>query len=679
MYQPFPAFPCFLLLKVVPLESDPILKKFAQHAFFIFALWLALGTDARAASCFAVANANWNVATTWSVTSGGTAGNCTGTNGAVANTPGSADTANIGETTTARTVTIPTGYAAAASAVVLGTTAGSSSATALTLAASTSSLTVGAGLTVNKPGNANTKALNVNAGTVSVGGNVTLGGTTTTATRIANITITTGTLNITGNLVFTVGVNANNVLTMSGGAGTVNLAGAFTTNNVGTLSAGTTSIFNYNGSAAAQTIPIGVAAIVYNHLHVNNTNAGGATLSAEISATNVTGNVRVQSGILNDGGFAMVGGDGDTFQVADGATFRMTGTAVFPTGFATFTFGPTGTVRYLQTNAQTVSARTYGHLEVSPSANTITHTFAAGTTTVAGNLTLGNGTNTAVVVTAATNSTTLDVNGNVSISANTTLVAHASNPFTVGGNWTRTGTFTQGIGTVTFDGAAAQAINGATTFNNLIVANTSGGVSLGASHTVSGTLTLTSGVVTTGANTLITTANCPGSVSRTAGYVAGALSLRFPTGAPNCTFHVGDSTTYRPANLYFDSVNPAGSITGSVSQTAGDHAQIATSSLNSAQSVNRLWTLSKDVSIAFTVFGAIFSFVSGDVDAGANTANFIVQRYAAPTWSRTTLVTPLAASTEAANISGMGDFAIGQPFNLSFSREKEFVFTRELY
>ncbi len=697
-----------------------------RYSALLGAALLGLTSAAEAATCYAVSTANWNVASTWSATSAGIPATspCLG-NGAVTNTPGAADTVNIGETATARTVTIPTGVNISATSVTLGITAGAASANALTLLGN-GSLAVSGALTVNKPGANNlTNALNVDAGTVTAG-SVTLGGATTTASRIANIRITTGTLTISGDLTFITGVAGNNVLNMSGDAGTVNLGGAFTA-TVGTLTPGTTSTFNYNGSASAQTVLINVSSIAYNNLHANNTNAGGATLSAAITATNVTGNVRVQSGILNNGGFAIAGNAAKTFEVASGATFRMTA-AAFPTVFGTFTFGPTSTVRYLQANAQTISTQTYGHLEVSPSANTITHTFAAGTTTVAGNLTAGNGTNTGVVVTAASNSTTLNVSGSVTISANTTLVAHASNPFTVGGNWTNNGAFTASGGTVTFNGTAAQAIGGSatTSFNTLVINNTAGvttsvnlsvsgnftntagfnagtttttfngttaqtlggsattfynlvfnnaaGFTLNFDMTASNTLTLTSGVVTTGANTLIFSSTASCSVTRTSGHINGNLRKNFTASLLTCNFEIGDAANYTPVAVTFTSLTAAGSLTAST--TTPDHPQIASSSINPAKSVNRYWTL---ISTITGIYDATFTFVVGDVDAGADTSNFIVQRYASSTWFNTTFAAANPTSTSASGINGFGDFAIGEPIISGFLLERELIYIREVY
>jgi hypothetical protein len=180
----------------------------------------------------------------------------------------------------------------------------------------------------------------------------------------------------------------------------------------------------------------------------------------------------------------------------------MTGAAAFPpvsggTHFSTYTFQcgsyPTcSTVQYRQSNAQAISAQTYGHLEVNPSANAITDTFPAGTVTINGDLRVG-GTNTGVAADASVNSTTLSVAGDVTINANSTLKAHASNPFTVTGDWTDNGTFNANGGTVTLNGIGGQTLggSGSRVFNNLSLSPASAAsATLGTDYTVNGTLTL---------------------------------------------------------------------------------------------------------------------------------------------------------------------------------------------
>ncbi len=607
----------------------------ARCGFFMWALLLAWSGEVWSAARFAVATGNWNVSSTWSATSGGAAG---------ASVPVAGDDVTIGETATARTVTIPAGYAAAASSVVLATAAGVNGAKALTLAANTSSLTVSGNLTVNKPGNNNTNALNVNAGTVTVNGTLTLGGTTNAAVRIAAIVITTGTLTIGTDLVFVTGNAASNVINLSSSTGTINLAGAFTA-TVGTISNPGTGIFNYNG-ANAQTVRI-VSSIVYPNLHLNNTNATGATLSAAISAANVTGNVRVQSGILNNGGFAIVGGAADTFEVAAGARFNLTGTSTMATTFGTRTFAATSTVSYQGGNQAVASGLSYGNLILSGGSN---KTPAAGTITVAGDFTVGGG---------------------------TTYAGNTNNPaVNLAGDFSNSGTFTSGTGVFTFNGAAgtAQTITGVTTFTSMTV-NNSAGLNLANNVTVTtaaaGTLTLTSGAVSTGANTLITARRCNApSVARTSGYVVGNLRKAIPANASTCTFEIGSGANYTPVVAVFVAGTGAGNITASTTGT--EHASLGASGIDSTKSVNRYWTLTNGgVTLPAAGFSATFNYINGsplDFDVIGTPASFIVERWDGANWFPTTLNagctanpgTNLCKQINGLTATAFGDFAIGE-------------------
>lgn len=430
----------------------------------MFAALIALNSSANAANRFAVATGNWNATSTWSTTSGGASG---------ASVPVAGDDVFIGDAAIARVVTVPSGVAVTCASISIGNPAGATTNNALTFAAGSLSSTVTGDITINRPSGNNNNSLNVNAATLSVGGTVTLAGTATNTNRIAKIVITTGTLTISGNLVFIAGSTASNLLDMSGtGSPTLNLAGAFTF-TVGTLSEGTTSTSNFNGTSA-QTIPIGVDGVQYFNLHVNNTSGSGATLGAAITATNVNGNLRAQTGTLDNGGFAIAGGAADTFEVANGATLKLTGTtSAFPTGYGTFTLGTSSTVVYGGTGAQTVeNSVTYGNLETA-GGNTKTLEAAGGSMTF---------------------------NGGIKIGSSTTL---ASNNKTINlkGDWTNNGTFTQGTSTVNFNGSAQQTIGGSTTtFNNLTQSNSAGGVTLGVTITVNGVLDLASGDITTGVN-----------------------------------------------------------------------------------------------------------------------------------------------------------------------------------
>lgn len=361
--------------------------------------------------------------------------------------------------------------------------------TDLTHADSTIDLTVNATVYIWGGAGANINSIwYISAGTGTVSGLITLDPQATNANRDARISVSTGTLNANGGITFdaTAGMIDNQLLIVS--SGTINFKGAFTnlSNADNRFAAGGT--FNYADTSAAQTIRFDGAAPTYYNLKINNTHASGATLEAAISSTtNMVGNLRVGDGsnaaLFKNGGFGIDLTSNMTFEVKNGAFFEMSGTSTFPssTGFIYYTFGATSTIRYLQTAATAIVATTYGNLELKPSANSITFTFATGSPVVAGNLTTGvNGLFTGAIITAAANSTILDVNGDVTIGANSTLVAHASNSFTVGGSWTNNNLFTDSGGTVTFDATTPSktlsgTMNTATTDFSKVDFNGSGG------------------------------------------------------------------------------------------------------------------------------------------------------------------------------------------------------------
>lgn len=319
--------------------------------------------------------------------------------------------------------------------------------------------------------------------------------------------------------------------------------------------------------------------------------------------------------------------------------------------------------------AQTIklpSAGTYWHLGLSGSN---TKTPVAGTYTISGNFTLG---------------------------AGVTYAGNTNNPVVnLAGNFTNNGTFNSGTGLFTFNGTTgAQALTGATTFTNMRM-NNGNGLTINNDVTVGTLLTLTSGVITTGSNTLITSANCNApAVSRPVGggHIAGNLQKRIPTGGPiTCTFEIGDATTYRPVALTFASVTTAGNVTGSVTQAAGDHPDTTNnaSGINDTLSINRYWTFTNSGTV-FTTFDAQFNYVAGDLDGAATAANFVVARgdtcvgsgagRTCATWATTTpSAPPTNTQASASGFAGFGDFAIGEWETPNFSREPQFIYTRELY
>jgi len=183
-------------------------------------------------------------------------------------------------------------------------------------------------------------------------------------------------------------------------------------------------------------------------------------------------------------------------------------------------------------------------------------------------------------------------------------------------------------------------------------------VNLAGNLTVDGTLTFTTGNIITGFNKVIISST--GSVSAGGtGWVAGNLQKYVATGAAIKTFEIGGAASYRPVTVAFGNVLTSGDLTAGGSQAAGDHPAINSSGIDPAKSVNRYWTLTNS-GIAFDNYSATFSFVPGDIDAGAAPGNFVVRKYNGSLWLPTADGTRTATTTQATGITSFSDFAIDE-------------------
>lgn len=490
-------------------------------------------------------------------------------------------------------------------------------------------------------------AVTVNAGgTLNVGGfNFTVNSATAVSGTLAHVTSTAGTKTYIGLVTVNAGGVWNNAINAA-----VTFRGGITHNGA-TFTGGTgTQTFNTNNQAIGGASPVnfGGAVAVAGNIRITNNNTNVVTV-----AGNLTGSTA-----------------GSTWVNGANSTLNYRGAAA-PMGTRVFTASAAGNTVNYSGAAQTVrlpSASTYYHLTLSGSN---TKTPAAGAYTIAGNF---------------------------SLTAGVTCAGTTNNPtVNLAGNFTNNGTFNSGTGTFTFNGTAAQTLNGvATTFTNMRM-NNAAGLTINNNVTVTtataGTLTLNNGVITTGASTVITNRPCNApAVSRTSGHIAGNLQKRIPIGVPvSCTFETGDATTYRPINTTFASVTTAGNVTGWSSQSAGDHPDTTNllSGIDPLLSVNRYWTLTNSGTV-FTTCSATFNYVAGDLDGSTTPASFIIGRGSScsgngatrtcTSWAQITPV-PAATGTQATatGLTAFGDFAVGQARNPNFSREPQFIYTRELY
>ncbi len=263
------------------------------------------------------------------------------------------------------------------------------------------------------------------------------------------------------------------------------------------------------------------------------------------------------------------------------------------------------------------------------------------------------------------------------------------------GAWTNNGgTFTAGTGTVTFSGSGAQTIAGTTStpFRNITLSktNVTDTVTISTTPTVggtvatplAGTLTMTTGIIVTGANRVDLTSLGVTTGGSQNSYVRGTMRQNYAIGNLfPIEFPVGDATTSRYAgvNITSGTTTVAGTLdvstgVGAACSTFGtDHPQIcalsASTLIDKADSVNRYWSL---VNTGMTIGGggtyaATFNYNALDRDTG-NFASYVVQ-YCTPAtpgnctgnWFSTGTNAGGATSTTTSAIGGFGDFAVGVP------------------
>lgn len=391
---------------------------------------------------------------------------------------------------------------------------------------------------------------------------------------------------------------------------------------------------------------------------------------------------------LNGGGGGTSCSGGCRVEVSGSPNLQFISASLFSGNSATYTFNALGnataTVTLNRAGNQTVAATgvTYPNLVLGGTGTKTMGTGNGQTINVLGGLTVGSG----VTLSESNRNPAVNVAGTVTNNGiynagagahviggfvNTGTYRGSAGAVTLAGNFSNSGLFTSGSGPWAFQGSAAQSITGSPAFQNLQMNNAAGLTLAGGNVTVSTLLTLTSGAIVTGGNTLIASgANCATSVSRTAGYVYGNLQLTFPATSPvTCVFHVGDASNYAPIT-----VTKTGANAGTLAATtmAGDHADTiaGTSGIYAARGVNRTWALSGGTLASGTPYSAVFQFCNAagadcgvnDVDAGAIAANFIVAQKTGAAWSWPAIGTRTGTAIQATGLNAFGAFAVGEPY-----------------
>ena len=270
--------------------------------------------------------------------------------------PGAADDIIINSGVT---VTVPGGYSASCNSINF--TTGTTGLASITLASSTSSLTVSGAVTIQEQASGgNTNQINVGAGTFSAA-SVALSATSD-ASRASQLQISTGTVTISGNI--TSSGSASRII--FSGTGRLNAGGSFMSGTPGTFTPSTSTV-NFNGAGAQN-----VGAYIFNNLVLSGSGAktmpAGASVTDNMSITgsataSVAAGQNLSVGTLTLGGVGTADGTwGSTSSPAINQTntyFALTtgyltvatdtrtpqGTLVV-TGPASVTYGATGTITY---------------------------------------------------------------------------------------------------------------------------------------------------------------------------------------------------------------------------------------------------------------------------------------------------------------------------------------------
>ena len=395
-----------------------------------------------------------------------------------------------------------------------GLTFTASSAASSLIQAAAVVFTINGNVTVSQPTAGVTTSWSINAGVAVVNGDILIGGADLTPSRVAQIAVTSGLLTVMGSATYasnaspatevisvTTGtITFNNGLTLSSGrlsatgAGTINFNDGLTFGGINTpvLSTVSGSTLNVGGNLTVST----TALTFSNGCTVVFTNASTITPNAPITF----GNVQINPGVT-----AMLGGPitvNGNFTLQLNSAFDRQNFSLALKGNLTTngTFLPsTGALKLIGSSGQTISGL------VAPSFNSLTVDNSSPAGVTLGEDVIVNDTLTLASGTFSLGTYTLTLNGAI-VRSTGTLIGGISSSISIGG---------------TGPGTTLPAVN----VNNLTL-NRPNGISLGGVLTVNGTLSLTRGPLSIGANAL--TLN--GGVSVSGGSLIGGTSSNITIG-----------------------------------------------------------------------------------------------------------------------------------------------------
>lgn len=474
------------------------------------------------------------------------------------------------------------------------------------------------------------------SGSFNVAGNWTNGATTGSTidltTNTTTITLNGSAQTLSGNTTFN-NLTINAAGAKDFGATTTTIAGIFnqTAGSMTTIGANT---FIFTGAAGS------IAGNIAKNF-VNLTISGsGVTTNANSGTVNITGNY------ANSGTFTSNPATTINFKAGAAQTLSGTGTS----SFGNFTISSNTTNTTVNAGSHNFSV-TGAIFDVA--ANQI---FNGQTNTV----TFAGGATTSVIDGAGT----YNFNGVTINNASTLSNGTNSRNFAVSGNWANNGTYTAGTETISFTGTSAQTVGGSaqTTFNSVTVSGAGGGLSLGNSQTINGTLTLsaTSGGninlngnnnVTLGATATITGETCSrqfinsGSPTQGNGYVQTTRTLDTnPGNVASLGLNIQTATALGSTNI--------------------KRFEKAVSSVGAGNSVARVYSITPSTAATGNVT-LTTSYCDGELNSNSESAPVLITYYGTGTNETTGFSNFYANASNDANANtvttlGTGSLIVGQ-------------------
>jgi hypothetical protein len=372
---------------------------------------------------------------------------------------------------------------------------------------------------------ANNNGSGSNYSTVSIGGNLNL--SSSGILRVIHNSNGSnsqgvGQINITGNFNMTGGTfdfsNSSNATT----GAKLNISGNFT-HTAGSITATTqpsTTQINLTGTSGTQIIE---------------STGQSCSLTFNVAGSNAQCVVAASKTFIQSANTTFIVADGtSTPDLLINGTFNRTGTSLTTTGTMSVASGGTyqhncngnalpsaawdaaSTCNITGTSSTTPTnfGQTFGNLTVNCSGTTTTDanstvagnlTITGGTLSVGNNFTLGITGNSSITGTLTLGGSGVKTfTGNSTINSSGTLNVSGSGAYSIAGNFTNNGNFSPGTAILSLNGGGTQTLDGASalSFSNVTINKTGGTLTAQKDMTITGTLTLTNGILDMNSKTL---------------------------------------------------------------------------------------------------------------------------------------------------------------------------------